>query len=121
MPERSSLAQSFAQRLAEIRQLRGLSQRVLGERLGLSKKLGSSRINRYESGLSFGTAQSLEGLAAVLDVPAACLLADTPELSEAILALGSDRKLLRAVLALSKLPAAERQARLRRLLEPGDD
>ena len=38
----------FAARLMQARQLRALSQRALGDRMGLGKQRGSSRINRYE-------------------------------------------------------------------------
>ena len=38
----------FAARLMQARQLRALSQRALGDRMGLGKQKGSSRINRYE-------------------------------------------------------------------------
>lgn len=83
------LAGVFGARLAEARQLRGLSQRSLGELVGLSKKVGSSRINRYEHGRSFVTLKSLNAIAEVLDVPVASLLADTEAMAEAVRLLGT--------------------------------
>lgn len=111
MPTRSTLAQVFAARLAEIRRWRGLSQRVLGERLGLTKKQGSSRVNRYERGSSFGTAASLEALAEQLDVPAAALLCPTPEMATALVLFAqqdrkTQRKLILALTALASRPRA---------------
>ena len=44
----SSVRALFAARLVQARQLRALSQRALGDRMGLGKEKGSSRINRYE-------------------------------------------------------------------------
>lgn len=77
----------FAARLVQARQLRGLSQRALGDRMGLGKKKGSSRINRYEHQVTAIGFDNLGSLAKVLDVPAAYLLAESPEMADAILAL----------------------------------
>lgn len=84
VPERSQLAEKFGARLAEARALRELSQRTLGEAMGMSKKQGSSRINRYECGGMFVTLKSLEVMAKALDVPVASLLADTSAMAKAI-------------------------------------
>jgi len=83
--------------------MRGLSQRRLGEAVGLTKKAGSTRISRYEQGGSFATVPTLEALAAALDVPAAALLADTADLAEGILLLGSHADISRLVQALRAL------------------
>ncbi|UZB04376.1 helix-turn-helix domain-containing protein [Xanthomonas citri pv. fuscans] len=108
----------FAARLVQARQLRGLSQRGLGDRMGLGKEKGSTRINRYEQQASAVGFDSLDQLAKTLEVPAAYLLAETPEMADAILAiaqvdpaqqadvtlllkaLGSDPDLLARLLAL---------------------
>lgn len=108
----------FAARLVQARQLRGLSQRGLGDRMGLGKEKGSTRINRYEQQASAVGFDSLDQLAKTLEVPAAYLLAETPEMADAILAiaqvdqaqhadvtlllkaLGSDPALLARLLAL---------------------
>lgn len=88
MPERSARA-LFAARLAEARKLRGLSQRALGDRMGLGKEKGSVRINRYERQVTAIGFQSLDALAEALDVPPAYLLADNPSMAEAIRLLAS--------------------------------
>ncbi|MEB1262491.1 helix-turn-helix transcriptional regulator [Xanthomonas campestris pv. campestris] len=77
----------FAARLVQARQLRGLSQRGLGDRMGLGKEKGSTRINRYEQQASAVGFDSLDQLAKTLEVPAAYLLAETPEMADAILAI----------------------------------
>lgn len=82
------MAEVFGARLAEARQLRGESQRALGEKMELSKSVGSARVNRYERGGSFVTMKSLVKLAEVLQVPAASLLAETSAMAEAIRLLG---------------------------------
>lgn len=123
MPKPSDLAEVFAARLAELRQARGLSQRTLGEQMGLTKKQGSSRINRYESGQGFATAANLESLARVLDAPAASLLADSPEMAVAIELFGdfSRNDQARLLVALSVLASAphELAALIRRGLSTG--
>lgn len=77
----------FAARLIQARQLRGLSQRALGDLMGLGKEKGSSRINRYEHQVTAIGFDNLEKLAEILQVPVAYLLAETPEMADAILAL----------------------------------
>ena len=86
MPESSPRA-LFAARLVQARQLRGLSQRALGDRMGLGKEKGSSRINRYEHQVTAIGFDNLETLAHVLEVPVAYLLADNAAMADAILAL----------------------------------
>lgn len=126
MPDSSPRA-LFAARLIQARQLRGLSQRALGDRMGLGKDTGSTRVNRYESQASAIGFDSLETLAQALQVPPAYLLAESVDMADAILALsGSPQQarlagLLRAlrdapvlasaVLCLSELPSEE-QARV---------
>ena len=56
----------FAARLVQARQLRGLSQRSLGDRMGLGKTKGSTRINRYEQQASATSFDSLGELAQAL-------------------------------------------------------
>lgn len=79
----------FAARLIQARELRGLSQRALGDLLGLGKEKGSSRINRYEHQVTAVGFDNLQRLAEILEVPVAYLLAETPAMADAILALGS--------------------------------
>ena len=72
----SSVRALFAARLVQARQLRALSQRALGDRMGLGKDKGSSRINRYEHQVTAIGFDNLVKLAQILDVPPAYLLAD---------------------------------------------
>ncbi len=87
MPEKSAIRAVFAARLVQARQLRDLSQRALGDAMGLGKEKGSSRINRYEHQVTAIGFDNLEQLAKALNVPPAYLLADTPGMADAILAL----------------------------------
>lgn len=64
-----------------------MSQRALGDRMGLGKQKGSSRINRYEHQRTAIGFDNLEALARILEVPPAYLLADNPTMADAILAL----------------------------------
>ena len=99
----------FAARLAQARQLRGLSQRALGDKMGLGKDKGSSRINRYEHQVTAIGFDNLEALAKILEVPPAYLLADGPDMADAILAVGMaspkhQAQLARVLTALSTNP-----------------
>jgi transcriptional regulator with XRE-family HTH domain len=116
----------FAERLAQARLLRGLSQRLLGDKMGLGKKKGSSRINRYEHQVTAVGFDNLDKLAKLLNVPAAYLLADTPEMAAAILAfasadpkrqpplvqalqdLSTDPAMVKLLLRMQQLPKAKR-------------
>ncbi|NIK00376.1 helix-turn-helix domain-containing protein [Xanthomonas cannabis] len=97
MPESSPRA-LFAARLAQARLLRGLSQRSLGDRMGLGKEKGSSRINRYEHQVTAIGFDNLNTLAQVLDVPVAYLLADDASMADAILAFSQANEAQREVL-----------------------
>lgn len=104
-----------AARLRQARQLRGLSQREAGVRMGLDKDTASARISRYESESMAISLESLFELARALDVPTAYLLAATPAMADAILSLGSEsepqQEALATVLdALTRLPASQRKA-----------
>lgn len=134
MPESSARA-LFAARLVQARQLRGLSQRALGDRMGLGKEKGSSRINRYEHQVTAIGFESLETLADVLDVPVAYLLANNAPMADAILALSRAEEtqadaladliqalvenpvLLRKLLKLLKLPKREQSKALSALAD----
>ncbi|KAF1687972.1 DNA-binding protein [Pseudoxanthomonas broegbernensis] len=98
MPD-SSPRSLFAARLIQARQLRGLSQRALGDRMGLGKDKGSSRINRYEHQVTAIGFDNLGLLAQLLDVPVAYLLADDAAMADAILALAQADEGQRDVLA----------------------
>ncbi|MCA7024938.1 MULTISPECIES: helix-turn-helix transcriptional regulator [Stenotrophomonas] len=98
MPD-SSPRSLFAARLIQARQLRGLSQRALGDRMGLGKDKGSSRINRYEHQVTAIGFDNLGLLAQLLEVPVAYLLADDAAMADAILALAQADEGQRDVLA----------------------
>lgn len=124
MPETSTRA-LFAARLIQARQLRGLSQRALGDLMGLGKQKGSSRINRYEHQVTAIGFDNLEKLAEILEVPSAYLLAESAEMADAILALsrisasrqaelaelmkalGANPALAKTLLKLTQLPRIE--------------
>lgn len=95
----------FAARLLQARQLRGLSQRALGDRMGLGKDTGSTRINRYESQASAIGFESLEQLAAALNVPPAYLLAESAPMADAILTLSGHPDQARLAALLQVLQA----------------
>ncbi len=106
----STLRALFAARLIQARQLRELSQRALGDQMGLGKEKGSSRINRYEHQVTAIGFDNLEKLAEILNVPPAYLLADNPTMADAILALASAKprhqdQLTQVVAVLSGDPA----------------
>ena len=98
MPEPTARA-LFAARLVQARELRGLSQRALGDRMGLGKEKGSSRINRYEHPVTAIGFDNLDKLAEILDVPVAYLLADNAPMADAILELSKANKRQQATLA----------------------
>jgi len=104
-----------AARLRQARELRGLSQRETGVRMGLDKDTGSARISRYESEAMAISLESLFELVQALEVPPAYLLASTPAMADAILALGGESeaqqtKLAQVLGALTDLPPHKRQA-----------
>ncbi|MDQ7313759.1 helix-turn-helix transcriptional regulator [Stenotrophomonas sp. Sm8] len=111
----------MAARLRQARGRRGLSQREVGMRMGLDKDTASARISRYESGAMSISLEALFELAQALDVPPAYLLATTPALADAILALGVQSeaqqiKLSQALEGLAALPPGKRKQAIERLL-----
>ncbi|HHA2447645.1 TPA: helix-turn-helix domain-containing protein [Stenotrophomonas maltophilia] len=116
----------MAARLRQARQLRGLSQREVGVRMGLDKDTASARISRYESESMAISLESLFELAQALDVPPAYLLATTPAMANAILALGSESEAQQVRLAeilekLSGLPLKKRNLLIEQLSQLTDD
>ena len=65
--------------------MRDVSQRALGAMLGMTKKNGSVRINRYEQQTSRADMDTAAEIAAALDVPLAYLFAESEELAGWIL------------------------------------
>lgn len=115
-----------AARLRQARELRGLSQRETGVRMGLDKDTGSARISRYESESMAISLEALFELAQALEVPPAYLVATTPAMADAILTLGGESEVQQAKLAqvlgaLTDLPARQRQALLDQALGKNSD
>lgn len=121
MPQSLALRAVFAARLIQARQMRGLSQRALGDRMGLGKEKGSSRINRYEHQITAISFEGLVQLAEALDVPPAYLLASTPEMADALLALAAipeqQGRLAKLLDALRALPEARQRTLIDQLLK----
>ena len=76
----------FAKRLKQAREARGLSQRQLGDHIGLGKLVGSTRINRYEQQKARCDMDTAKQIAEELGVPMAFLFAESDALAEVILA-----------------------------------
>jgi transcriptional regulator with XRE-family HTH domain len=86
-----------------------MSQRALGDALGLGKAVGSTRINRYEQQASKADMETAAKLARELGVPLAYLFAESDDLAELILAYDSLSKAERAkVLADLKLRTGQK-------------
>jgi len=89
--------------------------------MGLDKDTASARISRYESGAMSISLESLFELAKALDVPPAFLLASSPGMADAILALGEQPQsqqdqLAQLLTALTKVPQPAREGIIRTLL-----
>jgi len=74
----------YSRRLREAREAYGISQRILGIEAGLDDFVASTRINRYETGVHQPALQTLQQLAAVLDLPVAYFYAEDDELARLI-------------------------------------
>lgn len=115
-----------AARLRQARVLRGLSQREVGVRMGMDKDTASARISRYESeGMSISL-EALFELAQALEVPPAYLLATSPAMADAILALGEQsaaqqERLAELLSSLGELSEKKRNTLIEQLLPPGKD
>ncbi|TKA14731.1 helix-turn-helix domain-containing protein [Xanthomonas nasturtii] len=115
-----------AARLRQARERRGLSQREVGMRMGLDKDTASARISRYESGAMSISLEALFEMAEALEVPPAFLLASSPGMGDAIMALGEQshgqqEQLAKVLVALSKLEPKVRAAHVQKLLKPNAD
>jgi len=82
----------FAQRLRQVRQATGLSQKGLGIAAGLDRFVASTRINRYERSVSWPDLSVILKLAEVLSVPAPLLIAEDDKLAELIELFGRASK-----------------------------
>ncbi|CTP87357.1 hypothetical protein XTPLMG728_1534 [Xanthomonas translucens pv. poae] len=91
--------------------------------MGLDKDTASARISRYESGAMSISLESLFELAKALEVPPAFLLASTPGMADAILALGEQSQsrqdqLAKVLVSLSKMEPKARAEWVHSLLPP---
>ncbi len=89
--------------------------------MGLNKDTASARISRYESESMTVSLEALFELAQALDVPPAYLLATTPAMADAILALGvqseaHQAKFSQVLEGLAALPPGKRKEAIARLL-----
>lgn len=74
----------FARRLREVRMGTGLSQKRLGIAIGLDPFVASTRINRYERGVSWPDVSVILKMADALGVPAAIFFTEDERLVETI-------------------------------------
>jgi len=98
----------FGQRLREVRTAVGLSQKRLGIAMGLDPFVASTRINRYERGVSWPDLSVIFKLAEVLGVPTATFFTDDKDLAETIERFaGAPKRKQAAVLKLLRGPTAK--------------
>ncbi|WP_434211932.1 helix-turn-helix domain-containing protein [[Pseudomonas] boreopolis] len=83
MADRGSLP-VYSRRLREAREALNISQRALGIKAGLDEFVASTRVNRYETGVHQPDLQTLQRLAAVLQLPVAYFYAEDDELAQLI-------------------------------------
>lgn len=88
--------------------MRDVSQRALGAMLGMTKKNGSVRINRYEQQTSRADMDTAAEIAKVLDIPIAYLYSDNAVMAEMVQAFSrlsqrDQQKALEFVKALSSM------------------
>lgn len=93
--------------------------------MGLDKDTASPRISRYESESMAISLESLFELAKALDVPPAYLLASTPAMADAILAMGEQSegqqgKLAQVMTTLASLPSEQRKALVQHVLKASE-
>jgi transcriptional regulator with XRE-family HTH domain len=74
----------FTRRLKQARAAKGLTQTALGTRMGLTKDVASTRINRYEVGTSEPDLCTAERMAKKLGVSLSWLVCTDPKLAAVI-------------------------------------
>lgn len=99
---RKTAATTFCHRLKEARGRSGMSQKKLGEAIGLDPGVASTRINRYELGVHQPDLDTSARLAKVLGVPLAYLYAQ-------------DDRLAQMILAFSKLSKADQEQLIKKM------
>nr|WP_255703474.1 helix-turn-helix transcriptional regulator [Lysobacter sp. GX 14042] len=81
----------FARRLREAREACGISQRILGIKIGLDEFVASARINRYEMGVHQPALPIQQRLADALGLPLAYFYAESDALARMIARFGPER------------------------------
>lgn len=99
---RTSAADIFCRRLKEARERAGMSQKKLGESIGLDPGVASTRINRYEVGVHQPDLDTAARMAKALGVPLAYLYAQ-------------DERLAKMILTFAKLSRSDQERILRDL------
>lgn len=69
---------AIGKRIRQIRKMRGLTQREVGERAGFNKKSADIRITQYESGTRTPQGKIVDAIALALDVEPMCI--DIPDI-----------------------------------------
>ena len=98
---------TFAKRLRQARTAAGLTQKQLGELVGLDPDVASTRINRYEQAVHDADWETAQKLAKALGLPLSALLAESDALAELIQ-------------VFSALPKAKQRKAMKLLLELAD-
>lgn len=78
----------FIQRLKQARKAMGISQAALGLEIGLPEETASTRINRYERGVSEPDLRTAEAMAKALGVSLSYLLAADERTAKLLLTFG---------------------------------
>nr|WP_293984833.1 helix-turn-helix transcriptional regulator [Stenotrophomonas sp.] len=109
--------------MRQAREIRGMSQREVGVRMGLDKITASARISRYESTAMSISLEALFELAEALEVPPAFLLASSAGMADAILALGEQTQgqqdqLAKVLVSLSQMEPKARAEWVQSLMPP---
>lgn len=109
MPPSLPAKSVFGRRLRQAREMREMSQTALGLAAlsTVDENTAAPRISKYERGVNTPKFETIEQLAAALDIPAAYFVTESDDLSEAIL-------------LFAQLPARQRReaiALLRKMVE----
>ncbi len=84
MKTNSNIHETFCKRLKHARLAKGFSQKSLGIAAGIDEFVASTRINRYEKGIHEADLDTIQRLAAALEVHVAYLFADDEALAAMI-------------------------------------
>ena len=109
----------FVERLKQARAAAGLSQAALGREIGLPDETASTRINRYERGVSEPDLRTAEAVADALGVSLSWLVCTDPKLAGLIEAYGKLPPGERRTLLARAGAAAKAEEKRRRTAKPG--